>query len=114
MIFHNNGDEKIFISSADWMTRNLDHRIEVATPILSEVLKERIKNIIRIQLSDNVKARIIDQTQKNEYVKHRHKGRKDKDKEKEKDETRIRSQVEIRKYLASVEEMREKAYTEHQ
>ena len=114
MIFHNNGDEKIFISSADWMTRNLDHRIEVATPILSEVLKERIKNIIRIQLSDNVKARIIDQTQKNEYVKHRHKGRKDKDKEKEKDETRIRSQMEIRKYLARVEEMREKAYTEHQ
>ena len=68
-IFGNDGDEHLFIGSADWMTRNLTHRIEVVTPILDEDHKKTIRDIINIELNDNVKARIIDAEQKNEYVK---------------------------------------------
>ncbi|MBT0607548.1 polyphosphate kinase 1 [Aequorivita echinoideorum] len=67
-IFGNGGDEKIFIGSADWMTRNLTHRIEVVTPILDEDHKKTIREIINIELDDNLKARIIDAEQQNEYV----------------------------------------------
>ncbi|WP_228852530.1 polyphosphate kinase 1 [Aegicerativicinus sediminis] len=67
-IFGNGGKEKLFIGSADWMTRNLSHRIEVVTPVLDADHKKTIRDIINIELSDNVKARIIDEHQKNEYV----------------------------------------------
>lgn len=66
-IFHNNGNEKIFISSADWMTRNFDHRSEVAAPIYDEQIKKIIKQLIHIQLSGNQKVRIIDRHQTNQY-----------------------------------------------
>ncbi len=68
MIFHNKGNEKVFISSADWMVRNLDHRIEVATPILDLQLKKELIEIINIQLKDNNKARILDENLNNNYV----------------------------------------------
>jgi len=68
MIFHNKGNEKVFISSADWMVRNLDHRIEVATPILDVHLKKELIEIINIQLKDNNKARILDENLNNNYV----------------------------------------------
>lgn len=68
MIFHNNGKEKVFISSADWMVRNLDHRIEVAAPILDEKIKKELIDIINIQLKDNQKARILDTELSNKYV----------------------------------------------
>lgn len=68
MIFHNNGDELYFISSADWMVRNLDSRVEVTTPIYNKRIQKVIKKMLNLQLSDNVKARIIDENQKNEYV----------------------------------------------
>ncbi len=68
-IFGNDGDEKIFIGSADWMKRNLNHRIEVVAPILDENHKKIIRDLINIELADNIKARIIDAEQKNEYVK---------------------------------------------
>jgi polyphosphate kinase len=68
-IFCNGGEELIYISSADWMTRNLDFRIEVACPILDEKLKSEIKQIIDIQLNDNVKARVLDKALKNQYIK---------------------------------------------
>lgn len=68
MIFHNNGKEKVFISSADWMVRNLDHRIEVAAPILDEKIKRELIDIINIQLKDNQKARILDTELSNKYV----------------------------------------------
>ena len=68
MIFHNNANEKVFISSADWMVRNLDHRIEVATPILDPKIKKELIDIIQIQLKDNQKARIIDAELLNKYV----------------------------------------------
>jgi polyphosphate kinase len=68
MIFHNNGNEKVYISSADWMVRNLDHRIEVATPILDPTIKKELIDIVNIQLRDNQKARILDSELVNKYV----------------------------------------------
>lgn len=68
-IFGNDGDEKLYIGSADWMTRNLSHRIEVVTPILDKGHHQTIRELINLQLNDTVKARTIDPHQKNEYVK---------------------------------------------
>ena len=68
MIFHNNGNEKVYISSADWMVRNLDHRIEVAVPINDKLIKKELIDIIHIQLKDNQKARILDSELMNKYV----------------------------------------------
>ncbi|MEO6071409.1 MAG: polyphosphate kinase 1 [Chitinophagaceae bacterium] len=67
-IFHNGGKEKCYISSADWMVRNLDHRVEATCPILDEKIQKEIKDILNIQLSDNVKARILNNELTNEYV----------------------------------------------
>jgi polyphosphate kinase len=68
VLFHNGGNEKIFISSADWMVRNLDHRVEAALPILDKKIGEELKDIIHIQLRDNVKARVLDNELLNNYV----------------------------------------------
>ena len=68
-IFHNLGNEKIYISSADWMSRNLDSRSEVAVPILDESIRKQLKDIVAIQLSGNTKLRIIDKQQTNQYKK---------------------------------------------
>ena len=68
-IFNNGGNEKIYLSSADWMKRNLSRRIEVAFPVYDNDLKNIIKHIVNIKLSDNVKARIIDEKQTNVYRK---------------------------------------------
>ncbi len=68
-IFHNGGDELYYLSSADWMNRNLSHRIEVAFPVYSIRLKHMLRTIIDLQLSDTVKARIIDREQANHYRK---------------------------------------------
>ncbi len=69
IVFHNNGDRLYFISSADWMTRNLDRRIEIACPIYDEEIKSELQEMIDIQLKDNVKARVINSHQDNEYIK---------------------------------------------
>ena len=66
-VFHNNGDPKVFLSSADWMVRNLYHRIETCFPIYDEQNKKVILDFLGIQLKDNVKARIIDKDQLNNY-----------------------------------------------
>jgi polyphosphate kinase len=68
LIFHNGGNEKIYISSADWMVRNLDHRVEAAIPIIEPSIKQEIKDIINIQLKDNVKARTLNNELTNNYV----------------------------------------------
>jgi polyphosphate kinase len=68
-VFHQGGKEAVFLSSADWMLRNLSHRIETAIPIYNEELKKEILNYLEIQLNDNVKARIIDINFLNEYRK---------------------------------------------
>ena len=66
-IYHNAGDANVIISSADWMTRNIDKRVEVGCPIYDAELKQRIINIFEIQWSDTTKARIIDKEQSNIY-----------------------------------------------
>jgi polyphosphate kinase len=86
IIFHNHGKEKVFISSADWMIRNLDHRVEATCPILEKGIQQEIKDIMKIQLSDNIKARILDNDQSNIYVNPRN-------------TKKVRSQVETYNYL---------------
>lgn len=67
-IFGSGDKRKLYIGSADWMTRNLSHRIEVVTPVLDPDLAQMIFDLIQIQLEDNVKSREIDAQQKNRYV----------------------------------------------
>jgi len=69
MKFSNNTNPLYFISSADWMERNLDERIEVGCPIFDTVLQKEIDTILDYQLKGNAKTRIIDKSQKNEYRK---------------------------------------------
>ena len=86
IIFTNGGNAKVFISSADWMVRNIDHRIEAACPVTEKSIKKEIIQLISIQLADNTKARILDNQLSNQFVKSN-------------EETEIRSQVEIYNYL---------------
>ena len=86
MLFHNKGNEIMYTSSADWMVRNLDHRVEAAVPVLNKEIRDEIKDILAIQLSDNVKARVIDNNLSNEYVV-------------TKTKKKIRSQIETYNYL---------------
>lgn len=85
-IFHNGGNRQYYISSADLMTRNLDYRVEVSAPVGDGVLQERLQAIFDIQWCDNVKARILDAAQTNQF---RSKGNTQK----------IRSQEAIHQYL---------------
>ncbi|WP_392436754.1 polyphosphate kinase 1 [Cruoricaptor ignavus] len=89
MYFYNRGNEDVYISSADWMTRNLDHRIEAAVKINQKNLKKELIDILQIQLKDNVKARILDNNLKNGYVKRKE------------GESEVRSQIETYNYLKS-------------
>lgn len=68
MIFHNGGKQKVYLSSADWMVRNLDHRIEAAVLIRDKDICHQLQQIIKIQLADNVKARVLDRELSNAYV----------------------------------------------
>ncbi len=92
-IFANGGNEKIYITSADWMSRNLDSRSEVAVPILDADVKKQIKDIINIQISGNTKVRILDRLQQNLYKKAKPGERK------------IRVQDEIYNYLKKDKEL---------
>jgi polyphosphate kinase len=85
-IFHNGGKEKVYISSADWMVRNLDHRIEATCPVLDEQIQQELKDILAIQLTDNVKARWLNNDLSNEYKR-------------DKLQKKVRSQIEIYNYL---------------
>ncbi|MDY4348521.1 polyphosphate kinase 1 [Pectobacterium brasiliense] len=67
-VFNNGGDKKVYLSSADWMTRNIDYRIEVAVEILDPILKNRVLETLDILFSDTVKARVIDKESSNRYV----------------------------------------------
>lgn len=84
-VFNNKNNPKVFISSADFMTRNLDHRVEVTCPVYHEELKAELIDMLHIQLHDNVKARWLTNDLSNDYVQN---GKK-----------KIRSQVETYQYL---------------
>lgn len=88
-IFGAGDPEHVYISSADWMIRNLDYRVEVACPILDPVLKKEIIDYIGFQLSDNVKARILNEEQDNPY------------KEAGEEQKKIRSQAALISYYES-------------
>ncbi|EHH1026636.1 polyphosphate kinase 1 [Vibrio parahaemolyticus] len=90
VITHNDGDPQVYISSADWMTRNIDHRIEVAAPVRDPRLKQRVIDITNIHFTDTVKARLIDKEMSNSYVP---RGNRKK----------VRSQVAIYDYLKNIE-----------
>ncbi|MBU9739613.1 RNA degradosome polyphosphate kinase [Diplocloster agilis] len=57
--FYNNGQEEIYMGSADWMPRNLDKRVEILFPVENETLKQEVIHILQVQLEDNVKAHIL-------------------------------------------------------
>lgn len=72
LIFHNGGERKYYLTSADWMERNLDGRIEVGCPIFNQLIQARIEKIFEIQWKGNVKSRIIDEFQTNTYYRDDH------------------------------------------
>lgn len=65
--FHHNGENKVYLSSADLMTRNMVKRVEILFPIYAKETKERLMSILLTQLADNVKARVQDHTGKYHY-----------------------------------------------
>lgn len=85
MYFYNKGSEDVYLSSADWMTRNLDYRIEAAVKVTQKNLKKELKDLLELQLKDNVKARFLDEDLTNKYVKNNKKP--------------FRSQIETYKFL---------------
>ena len=85
-IFGNDGEEKLFISSADWMPRNIEHRIEVTCPIYDQDIKNELRSYMEIQWSDNVKARILNDKLDNRFRINRSK-------------KKIRTQWQIYEYL---------------
>jgi len=91
MIFGEGYQRQVFISSADWMSRNLDNRIEISCPIENVVWQEELSHIMNIQLKENQKARILDSALRNDYV------------ELGEGEVEYRSQILIYQYLASKE-----------
>ena len=84
--FYHGGEEQMYLSSADFMRRNLSHRIETSFPILNKELLKEMKDFLYIQLNDNIKARIIEEKHKNEYRS-------------DNNEMAIRSQLEIYHYF---------------
>jgi len=85
-IFGNNGNEEMYLSSADLMSRNFEHRVEVGFPVLDDEVKQEIRDIIDFQLQDNVKARDITRMNNNKYHKNRI-------------STKVRAQVQTYNYL---------------
>ncbi len=67
LIFENGGNPLYFISSSDWMTRNLDNRVEVSCPIYDKNIQKELLDMLEIQWTDNVKARIMDAAQRNQH-----------------------------------------------
>jgi len=93
MIFCNKGNEKIYLTSGDLMTRNIERRVEIACPILDSEIKQELRDIFEIQWNDNVKARILDKNLENKIAANK--------------KPPLRSQVEIYNYLKEKHEFPE-------
>ena len=89
--FENGGDKQVWLSSADWMTRNIDYRIEVAAPLLDPRLKQRVLDIFDLLFNDTVKARYLDKELSNRYVPRGNR-------------RKVRAQMAIYDYLKSLEQ----------
>jgi polyphosphate kinase len=87
-VFCDGGDNKYFISSADWMVRNFDNRIETACPVYDKTLQQELMKMLQIQWSDNSKARFLGEKNTNEY------------RERETGEQKIQSQYETYSYFS--------------
>jgi polyphosphate kinase len=90
MIFCNDGDEQVYLTSADIMPRNLDRRIEVTCPVFDPEIRKQIADVFEIQWHDNVKARLFDETQSNSLVIS--------------DRSPLRSQTEVHNYIRKISE----------
>ncbi len=77
MVFCNNNQVEYYIGSADWMTRNLDHRVEIFSPVCDPDLKQELKDILDLELQDNTKKRLITKELDNRYVRDHRKKRTD-------------------------------------
>ncbi len=69
LYFYHKGKEQMYVSSADWMPRNMDHRVEAAVPVLDKKIKKELKAQLQLQLQDNMKARLLDKKMRNPYVR---------------------------------------------
>jgi len=67
LVFANSGDPQYYITSADWMVRNFDNRIEVACPVRDPAIRAEIRSMLELQLADNVKARLLGSKEPNQY-----------------------------------------------
>ncbi|MDN0124266.1 polyphosphate kinase 1 [Yersinia aleksiciae] len=90
-VFENKGDKRVYLSSADWMTRNIDYRIEVAVSLLDPRLKQRVLDILELLFNDTVKARYIDKELSNRYVPRGNR-------------RKVRAQIAIYDYLKALEQ----------
>jgi polyphosphate kinase len=88
--FHAGGEDRVYLASADWMTRNLSRRVEVAFPLLDPDVRAEVLHLLDLQFRDNAKARVLDPRLRNEYV------------EREPDEPRLEAQLESYRYLAGL------------
>jgi polyphosphate kinase len=95
LVFHNDGDEQIYLTSADWMIRNLNSRVEMSCPVFDPQVRKELKDYLEIQFRDNMKSRVIDEEQQNHY--------------KTDNLQPCRSQEEIYLYLKENSESRERA-----
>ena len=98
--FHHKGKEKVLLSSGDWMTRNLDRRVEVAFPIYEQKMMCEVMDFFEIQWKDNVKARVLDAELQNHYRKRTGKA--------------VRSQNDLYDYLSSNKPADARKYTKKQ
>lgn len=98
IIFCNGGNEKVYLTSGDFMTRNLDRRVEIACPILDDELKKELIDIFDIQWNDNIKARILDKNLENNIVAN--------------GKPPFRSQIQIYNYLKNKHEGTEQSTTD--
>ncbi|GDY24240.1 MULTISPECIES: polyphosphate kinase 1 [unclassified Agarivorans] len=88
--FHHSGEDQVYIASFDWMTRNIEERVEVGVPIYDEELKQRVIDLLELQFADTTKARVLDGKQQNLYVSRGNR-------------RKIRSQIWTHDYLKAIE-----------